>query len=306
MKKSALFACILFSFFLSSFSICSYTQNINGKWYGLANADVPEGGNAYLGEFILEQKGNKVTGYFNYYFRNGYFTNNITGTYDTKTRKLKLKAIPILYYKTVNVATGIDCFMEGNFTLRISKLESTLTGEFLSEEAHKYTCPPINIRFKKVLKEEPLLIEKVDVIQKEAVITETPQQKVEREATLHLHMRAKDLIRELEVNEDSVRIDLYDNGESDNDSISVFYNNHLVVHKQLLDTRKPISFKVFVDSVISNNELMMYAENLGSIPPNAALMIVTDKHHRYEVTLTSNYQKNAVVRLRKTSSQTVQ
>jgi hypothetical protein len=43
----------------------------------------------------------------------------------------------------------------------------------------------------------------------------------------------------------------------------------------------------------------MFAENLGLIPPNAAIMVVTDKKHRYEVSLESNYSQNAAVRLRK-------
>ena len=85
----------------------------------------------------------------------------------------------------------------------------------------------------------------------------------------------------------------------DYDSVSVFYNNQLVQYKQLLDTKKPIRFFVQVDSVEANNDLVMYAENLGLIPPNSAIMIIRDKDHRYEVPLTSTYQKNAAVRLRR-------
>ena len=45
-------------------------------------------------------------------------------------------------------------------------------------------------------------------------------------------------------------------------------------------------------------ELMMYAENLGRIPPNTSLMIVTAGKKRYEMRISSNEQKNAVVRFR--------
>jgi hypothetical protein len=103
----------------------------------------------------------------------------------------------------------------------------------------------------------------------------------------------------LDVSDDSVRVDLYDNAELDYDTVSVFFNQKLVQYRQMLDTRKPIRFYVHVDSVETNNDLIMYAENLGLIPPNSAVMIVTDKGHRYEVSLTSTYQKNAAVRLRK-------
>ena len=35
----------------------------------------------------------------------------------------------------------------------------------------------------------------------------------------------------------------------------------------------------------------MFADNLGSIPPNTALMIVNDGKKRYEIRLTSNLRK---------------
>ena len=44
------------------------------------------------------------------------------------------------------------------------------------------------------------------------------------------------------------------------------------------------------------NELIMFAENLGSIPPNTALMVVTDGPNRYEVFMSSDLQKNASIR----------
>jgi hypothetical protein len=40
----------------------------------------------------------------------------------------------------------------------------------------------------------------------------------------------------------------------------------------------------------------MVGENLGSIPPNTALMIVTAGNKRYQLYLTSDNQKNAMVR----------
>ena len=41
---------------------------------------------------------------------------------------------------------------------------------------------------------------------------------------------------------DSVRIELYDNGVFDYDSVSVIYNKQLVIYKKVLQTNKPISF----------------------------------------------------------------
>jgi hypothetical protein len=43
----------------------------------------------------------------------------------------------------------------------------------------------------------------------------------------------------------------------------------------------------------------MFADNLGSIPPNTALMIVNDGKKRYELRLTSNLEKSATIRIKK-------
>jgi type IV secretory pathway VirB9-like protein len=42
----------------------------------------------------------------------------------------------------------------------------------------------------------------------------------------------------------------------------------------------------------------MYADNLGSIPPNTALMVVTVAGKRYEVNITSTEQTSGTVRFR--------
>lgn len=294
-----------------SFVVSAQAQTVKGKWYGVGNVSTVSNTNNYLCEFILEQKGNVITGEFNYFFRNGYFSNKIKGTYNADKRQLKLNFIPMIFYKTVDAAMGVDCMMQGTFTLKASRVETTLTGQFTSDDLHTYTCTPINIKFTKLLKEVPFrqLVEtEIEKQEKDTLIrpAESPVQKLEREASIQLNMRTKEIVKELEVSEDSVRVDLYDNGDFDHDTISVFYNGKLVQHQQLLETRKPISFKVYVDSLSTNNDLVMYAENLGTIPPNSALMVITDKDHRYEVNLTSNYQKNAAVRLRRAKPPTAQ
>jgi len=87
---------------------------------------------------------------------------------------------------------------------------------------------------------------------------------------------------------------LYDNGEVDGDSISLFYNgNVLLAHKRLSET--PIILEIPV-STTDVNELTMYADNLGTLPPNTALMIVRDGNRRYEVRITSDLKKSGTIR----------
>ncbi len=101
-------------------------QTVSGKWYGIGNPDIVGASNSYLCELIITQNGSSVTGYFNYFFRNGYFSNKLVGRYDASQRLLILKPVPILYHLSSNVGTGVDCIMTGVFKLKVARAESTL------------------------------------------------------------------------------------------------------------------------------------------------------------------------------------
>ena len=107
--------------------------------------------------------------------------------------------------------------------------------------------------------------------------------------------RNSELIKTIEIDNNSFTVDLYDNGEIDGDSISLFFNGKLLLsHKRLSD--KAIRLTLDVDNNQNINELIMYAENLGSIPPNTALMVINDGDNRYEVRISSDLQKSGVIR----------
>ncbi|HEV7330937.1 MAG TPA: hypothetical protein VGN63_07865 [Flavisolibacter sp.] len=109
-----------------------------------------------------------------------------------------------------------------------------------------------------------------------------------------LKQRTNQLVRQITTDAGDLRIDLYDNGQIDGDTVSIYHNNILIVDKQLL-SRKPITFRIKVDSQQPVHELVMVANNLGSIPPNTSLMTVTAKDKRYEVFISSTEQTNAKV-----------
>ena len=107
--------------------------------------------------------------------------------------------------------------------------------------------------------------------------------------------RNNTILKTIDIENNVVKVDLYDNGEIDGDSISVFLNGKLLLSHQRL-TAQPLSIKLQRDELESSNDLVMYAENLGSIPPNTALMVVTDGTKRYEVRITSDLQKSGAIR----------
>ena len=109
--------------------------------------------------------------------------------------------------------------------------------------------------------------------------------------------RETNIIREIETSNDSVSVVVYDNGEIDGDSVTLIYNGVLLArHLRLTDQAQP--FRLPVDKLRQANELVMYAENLGSIPPNTAIMIIYDGTRRYEINISSNESINGAVRFR--------
>ena len=114
-------------------------------------------------------------------------------------------------------------------------------------------------------------------------------------SAINFEKRNNNLIKTIEVENSSIKIDLYDNGEIDGDSISLFYNGKLLLsHQRLSD--KAISLKLNLEANKDVNELIMYAENLGAIPPNTAVMVITDGENRYEVRLASDLEKSGAIR----------
>jgi hypothetical protein len=53
--------------------------------------------------------------------------------------------------------------------------------------------------------------------------------------------------------------------------------------------------RIAVDAAHPRHELVMVAENMGSIPPNTSMMIITAGNRRYEVFISSTEQRNAKV-----------
>ncbi len=109
-----------------------------------------------------------------------------------------------------------------------------------------------------------------------------------------INTRENALVRKIETDQAEMVIELYDNGDIDGDTVTIYHNNQLIVNRAGLSA-KPITIKIKVDKDNPHHELIMVANNLGSIPPNTSLMIVTANKKRYEVNISSSEQKNAKV-----------
>lgn len=108
--------------------------------------------------------------------------------------------------------------------------------------------------------------------------------------------RKKTLATVIPLTGDSLELRFYDNAEIDGDSIALFMNNILVL-KNIRLTDQAYTLKFAVSSLENDNELVMVAENLGSIPPNTSLMVALVGDKRYEARLQSTENTSALIRL---------
>ncbi len=98
---------------------------------------------------------------------------------------------------------------------------------------------------------------------------------------------------------DSLVLTLYDNGEVDGDTVSVLMNGRVIMPMVGLSTRAVRKTIYITPDTPDSIQLIMYAENLGSIPPNTGLLVVHDGEDIYEIRFSGDMEKNAAIVFRR-------
>jgi hypothetical protein len=301
---------ILFLLFIMA-TLHAGAQDVVGYWYGTANIVNARTNNNYLVELILKQNKNAVQAVLNYYFRNTYRSIQLNGNYNTLTRELSLFNIPVPYFGSTD-AMMVDCQMDFVATHRVAKAGSNLTGKFVGHEGYKHTCPDISFDLKlnkDAGNQDSVLLALRNYKEtyqlwtpsaRDTMVAATVQQRPVQNIVINREFKERnvDVQNEIEVSSDSLMVDFYDNGEVDGDSISVFFNDQLLGANLRLSTQS-IHLNIKLDTTKEVNQLSMFANNLGSIPPNTALMLIYDGKKRYEVRLSSNLEKSGAIRIRR-------
>ena len=159
-----------------------------------------------------------------------------------------------------------------------------------------------------VKRNEPVKINTIPAQKTETVkVSELPkpEQKLNIKKTIEeeFKIREKVIAADIPLAGDSIELRFYDNAEIDGDSISLFLNNKLLFQHIRL-TGSAYTIKLPINELNDNNELVMVAENLGSIPPNTSYMLAIVDNKRYEAMLRSTENSSAVIKLTKPKDQT--
>jgi hypothetical protein len=233
-------------------------QDLNGFWKGTLTL---EGGCFSVNyiELQIHIDGDSVSGdSYHYLDINNYVKKKFKGAYNASLKSILIKENEVTTFKIP--ATCSVCVK--NYDLVYSKkgdkeyLSGSWNGKVMNTDNN---CQPGEITLSRI---------------KESAFKEVP---------------------EIKVDTGEIRLDFYDNGEIDGDSISILINKNLILSHQRL-TAKPITAYVKIDLQNTFQEVEMVAENLGTIPPNTALLIITAGSKRYQLFLSSTEQKSARIR----------
>jgi len=290
------------------------SQEITGYWYGSGHVENGGSSNNYMFELVLEQNGPRVNAILNYFFKQSYRSFRLKGSYLSTNRSLTLYNVPITYHNSPS-SMEVDCPMDLLAQVRISRVDAHIKGALVSKGTYRNTCPAVMFDLLQNREAGNLDSVKQAIAQfKESNqlwkpgsadtlvalnVVQLPQKSVAKLPVVSaFENRGKEVLREIEVDADSLDINFYDNGEVDGDSISVFLNGRMLTYKQLLSTRA-LHFYIGLDTAREYDELSMFANNLGRIPPNTALMTIWDGIRRHDIRMTSTLQKNATIRIRR-------
>ncbi|HTF04363.1 MAG TPA: hypothetical protein VK826_10065 [Bacteroidia bacterium] len=94
--------------------------------------------------------------------------------------------------------------------------------------------------------------------------------------------------RNVNVSSDEITIQVYDKNEIDGDSISLYYGDSLIVSNLAL-TKKKVSYTIRVDKT-KPRQIVLYAENQGSVPPNTACIVIKDGRNSTDIVLQSDFK----------------
>ena len=131
-----------------------------------------------------------------------------------------------------------------------------------------------------------------------AIQVVAPQENTNQRLIDEFSKRSTIYEKDIVVYDDSILVSFYDNGDIDNDTITVFLNKKPILIGRGLSARA-LNVYIGLDSTNEIHELSMFADNMGNFPPNTALMVISDRQKRYELYLSASLKQNASVRLRR-------
>lgn len=288
----------------------STAQSLTGIWSGKISRKGPGRHGVESIEMQVYQSGKRLSGYsFTFKDTSRFVLYDMNGTRDKKTQAIRIREKGYAYF--ILPPGFLPC--EKEFSMRYYKIGNTqyLSGVW-SGRGYDTTCFPgeeLLVVLQKIRRPEYPIDHFVQKKMTDYFLRRIPKQDTlglpgpeitETAPTVDPTTGNSPAERKLEIQQiikladTAVTISLYDNAVIDDDTVSIFADKKPVLLRQRI-SEQPVTFRISMQEPGRPLEIIMQAENLGSIPPNTAIMIIQAGTKRYEVRLSSSLEKHAVV-----------
>lgn len=260
----------------------AFSQDISGTWVGNYSKNLLTPHPEKLVVEIFINNDSLITGVSHLYYKDlTYEHYKIKGIFNKRNY--------IVYFSedsTIDVKLGPmydNCL--GNYSLKLDMNNTImrLTGTWKDNSTSLFNCPSTGVWLEKSRDKKEVMVAR----------SNKDSQVDLKDKNLARGSDIQSLIEMSENEKDSIKIDIYDNGIVDNDYISVYFNDSLIVSNKMI-SQSPITFYLSLD-LTKINKIKLASESMGSIPPCTALMFVTTKKKKYQVNLSSDQKTNAVL-----------
>jgi hypothetical protein len=282
MIKAVLF-CLVLVFNLAE----AFAQDIKGLWNGYITTDDHDAKASYIIS-VEEQKDGIISGKALLYkpniFAEAFGLQQFFGTINKD--RITISDVIILDER-IPASRYFLCFKLSSLTFNKNDTLESLTGNWRSNAS---TCLPGRIfltRYNSAVK----VTDKVP----EYVLTairgsgDRPMFKNTELSTIVLDVKSSNL-----------ELELRDYMKTDNDTVSIYLNRRLIINR-LNISKNPYKFNIRLSRNLASNELILYANNIGLIPPNTSLLIISDGEKKHRLLIESTLQKSVAIYLKRSS-----
>lgn len=114
----------------------------------------------------------------------------------------------------------------------------------------------------------------------------------EEKVTEYKDDRKLTIAKKFEVTSTIISMEFWDHGKVDNDTVSIYLNNKIILNKVMLEKKhKSIEINLTEDK----NYFIFHAENLGTVPPNTAAFKIKYDGKEEKVILNSNLHNSGAI-----------
>ena len=273
-------------------TISVFAQDYKGVWSGYMAADIynVQVLNVQYVLHVKDQNQNIVNGKAYIFRKNPLHAEGILDFIGIVNKNnLKITELKILYSKVPNDSITIRFLCIKNLKLELTHQNGldNLNGTFTGAGENKLPCYPGKVYLQRFNKNN-----------QETIPTEMLTTILLDDADPNVFLKTK-LARPIiiDVADNVIELEIRDYLKQDNDIISVYHNRRPFI-RNLTIINKPYKQTLRFDRNSELQEIILYAENLGEIPPNTSNLKVFDGVKVHQVLIQSSKEVSAVVYLR--------